>query len=75
MNCRVIPLYDDFTSVSPKGKAVVDNIIVPHNCLELCSEFGVITPNNLLESYSPACLELLGDQRKMPDHSLLMLNF
>ena len=75
MNGRVTPLNDDFTSISPKGKAVVDYIMVSQDCLNLCTEFQVITPNDLMEDNGPDCLNLLGDRCKMPDHSLLWLKF
>ena len=75
VNGRVTPLNDDFTSISPKGKAVVDYIMVSQDCLNLCTEFQVITPNDLMENNGPDCLNLLGDRCKMPDHSLLWLKF
>ncbi len=75
VNGRVTPLFDNFTSISPKGKAVVDYIMVYQDCLDLCTEFRDITPNDLLESNEPACFKLLGDRCKVPDHSLLLLKF
>ena len=42
INGRLNPSGDNFTSVSAKGKAVVDYIIVPHLCMSLCDYFKVI---------------------------------
>ncbi len=36
---RICPLDDNFTSVSSKGKALVDYIITPFDCLENCFVF------------------------------------
>lgn len=57
---------DNFTSVSVKGKVVVDYIIVPHECLNFCDTFCVFTPNDLIE-------RLGGEGCKLPNHSLLWL--
>ena len=66
---------DNFTSVSTRGRAVVDYIIVPHEGLNNCNTFMVRTPNELLESLGPEGISLLGDNCKVPDHSILMLSF
>lgn len=41
VNGRICPLKDNYTSVSTKGKAVVDYILVPHDCLQSCISFQV----------------------------------
>ena len=43
VNGRVTSCNDNFTSVSVKGKAVVDYIIVPLKCIEYCEYFKVIS--------------------------------
>lgn len=75
VNGRVTPLFDNFTSISPKGRAVVDYIMVYQDCLDLGTKFRVIMPNDLLESNRPDCFKLMGDRCKVPDHSLLLLKF
>lgn len=49
LNGRIDPLCDNFTSVSPKGKAVVDYIVVPIDCLEDCLEFQVLLVSQVVE--------------------------
>lgn len=66
---------DNFTSISVKGKAVVDYIITPHNCLNTCIELNIHSPNELIESGTFSCLNLLGDRYRVPDHSMLVLTF
>ena len=41
---------DNYTSVSIKGKAVVDYVLAAHNGLENCISFKVLTPNQLVET-------------------------
>lgn len=73
VNGRIDPLYDNFTSISPKGKAVVDYIIAPYDCLENCVEFKVISASQAVESC--ALTNLIGDRCRLPDHSLLTFKF
>lgn len=49
LNGRIPLGKDNFTSVSVKGKAVVDYIIVPHEGLNNYVRFCVFTPNELIE--------------------------
>ena len=39
VNGRGEPNLDNFTSVSPRGHAVVDYIITPYECLQNVTEF------------------------------------
>ena len=75
INGRLSGENDNFTSVSVKGKAVVDYIIVPHEGLKDCVTFHVFTPNELIERVGNDGFSLLGDKCKLPDHSLLRLKF
>ena len=73
LNGRIDPLYDNYTSVSPKGKAVVDYIVVPFDCLENCLEFKVLLASQIVEDR--ALFNLIGDNCRLPDHSMLWLKF
>lgn len=42
LNGRVTPQYDNFTSVSTEAKAVVDYILAPHDCLNMCLEYKLL---------------------------------
>lgn len=66
INGRICPLNDNFTSVSIKGRAVVDYILVPYDCLQFCISFEVITPGQLVETAN--CAELIGERCRLPDH-------
>ena len=43
LNGRLNPEHDNFTSISTRGKAVVDYIVTPHADLKTCHEFCVYT--------------------------------
>ena len=73
VNGRICPLDDNYTSVSTKGKAVVDYIIAAHSCLENCISFKVLTPNQLAQDVG--CMDIIGEHCKLPDHSILNLSF
>lgn len=75
LNGRMNNNSDNFTSISVRGKAVGDYIITPHDCLESCVQFRVITPTDLMDSNNAACIDLIGERCHLPDHSVLMLNF
>lgn len=66
---------DNFTFVSVRGKAVVDYVVMPHTCLESCTDFKVITASDLLHQNAGECFLLIGDRCCLPDHSLLVLTF
>lgn len=65
LNGRISPEYDNFTSISTKGKAVVDYIFTPQSNIELFNSFEIHTVKELSHKYNikPDCA--------MPDHSVL----
>ena len=73
INGRICPLNDNYTSVSIKGKAVVDYIATPYECLKTCTQFKVITANQMVEVIG--CMDLIGERSRVPDHSLLIMDF
>ena len=75
LNGRLCPSKDNFTSISSKGKAVVDYIITAHDCISTCNEFEVITALQLCDNIGAECIDLIGDRCRLPDHSLLSLKF
>ena len=57
---------DNFTSLSVRGKHVVDYIVTPHNCLESCLAFKVITATDLIEQNAATCMNLIGERCNLP---------
>ena len=69
LNGRLCPLDDSFTSISHRGKAVVDYMITSHNYLQYFSNFMVKPVNVLVEE-----LEITeGGYTRLSDHSLLQV--
>ena len=64
---------NNFTSVSTRGKAVVDYICVPHDVMENCVSFKVRTARSIIEDGNLS--GLLGERSKAPDHSALIVEF
>jgi hypothetical protein len=69
INGRGNPNDDNFTYISPRGRSVVDYIMIPHNIYERCSNFQVRTPTDIIDSLN--LTNLLGTRCRAPDHSLL----
>ncbi|KAK6171780.1 hypothetical protein SNE40_018211 [Patella caerulea] len=55
----------DFTSISTKGKAVVDYVCVPHESLETIKHFNVLTMTD-------AIADIKLQPTSIPDHSMLI---
>ena len=72
VNGRGEPTMDNFTSVSPRGQAVVDYIITPYDCLRNVSDFKVSLVQDCLKRF-----KIIPNTAKIPDHSILscLLNF
>lgn len=66
INGRITPQFDNFTSISIKGRSVVDYFIVPIDCLQLCEYFKVHPIKHVLSSIS--C-----QSEKHSDHSVIEL--
>lgn len=62
LNGRINQENDNFTSISERGKAVVDYIITPHDCLESCVDFKVITSKDLMDSNGATYIALIGER-------------
>ena len=73
LNGRLSPENDNFTCISPKGISVVDYIIVPHDVFHKCKTFNVYTMTDIADMCNLA--PLIGNRCKLPDHSLLHVNF
>ena len=63
---------DDFTSISRRGKSVVDYIITPHECLRFCKSFKVIRCTDAVDKFN--LQYLIHGRCKVPDHSILITN-
>ena len=68
LNGRFDANLDNFTSIG-RGKSVVDYLFCPHNMIEMCSDFSVMTCKDMADRYGYA--HLVGHRSKLPDHSLL----
>lgn len=61
---------DDFTSISYKGKAVVDYQCVPHDNFINCKSFKVLTVQEIIDKHN--LHGLIGERLRPPDHSALV---
>ena len=67
INGRVNPLRDNYTSISHKGKAVVDYFLTEYNTMSNITDFEVITMANALERF-----HLLGEaEGRVSEHSIV----
>ena len=73
LNGRFNEADNNFTSVSTRGKAVVDYICIPHDTMAQCVNFKVRTARSIIEDGN--LFGLLGDRSKAPDHSALITEF
>ena len=73
LNGRVTPQFNEFTSVSVKGKAVVDYILCPQTSLDIVKTFKVLLVKDLLDEYN--LTQLLSERCRCPDHSVLLCTF
>ena len=72
-NGRIPEGTNDFTSISSKGTAVVDYIVVPQENMVNCYHFNVETMSEIMSKNN---LEpMLSTRCKAPDHSLLTLKY
>ncbi|XP_053391424.1 uncharacterized protein LOC128554201, partial [Mercenaria mercenaria] len=62
---------DNFTSISMKGKSVVDYICVPHDVFQQCQSFSVITIQSFVDEND--LHGLIGQRSCLPDHSVLLV--
>lgn len=64
---------DNYTSISTKGKAIVDYICVPHDVLQTIKTFEVLNINSVVNSGQ--LHGLIGQRARLPDHSVLLTEF
>ncbi len=67
VNGQIDPLQDNFTSVSHRGRAVVDYFAVPNEQLHFVKEFAVIPVNDYVERNQ---IQHIGSSR-ISDHSII----
>ena len=73
LNGRLTPEYDNFTSVSTRGRAVVDYIMVPHECYARCQSMHVDLMSSLIARFN--LVDLITATSRPPDHSILTCVF
>ena len=64
---------DEYTSISQRGKAVVDYLCVPHDTFLRCKTFKVLTVSRISEQHG--LHGLLGNRSRLPDHSVIVTDF
>ncbi len=52
LNGRICHLQDNFTSISHKGRSVVDYIATQHSTLDLIENFKVMTISDFIEQHN-----------------------
>ena len=73
LNGRIDSSRNDFTSVTSKGKSVVDYIMVPVTDFKCCKRFSVESCTEI--SSKSGLQEHINIRSKLPDHSLLSMYF
>ena len=66
LNGRGEPKCDNYTFISPRGKSVVDYMMIPYSHLKSVSNFQVHSVSELLRKF-----DIKPGTAKIPDHSLL----
>ena len=69
-NGGITPLNDNYTSISHRGRAVVDYVLVPHECLPYIDNLCVVPCSDLIDKYS-----LDVHKGRLSDHSLITVRF
>ena len=59
LNGRLNPENNNFTSISVRGKAVVDYIVTSHADMKTCLGFNVYTPSELIDRVGPESFNLI----------------
>ena len=69
LNGRISPNFDNYTSISGRGKAVVDYLISPHASIDQFTKCAVLPIRELCDDikYKPSA--------KLPDHSIVLCEF
>jgi exonuclease III len=73
LNGRLCPEKDSYTVVNNRGRSVVDYVIVPHDVYPVCSNFEVLTCEEIIQEAD--LMHLLSDRCKIPDHAVLNVVF
>ena len=60
---------DNFTSVSTKGRSVVNYICVPHDNSKQCKQFEVLQMQSIIDDRN--LHGFIGERSRIPDHALL----
>lgn len=64
---------NNWTSISRRGRAVVDYICVPHDQFTQCISFKVLSMQTVVDNCR--LHGLLGDRSRLPDHSAIITEF
>jgi hypothetical protein len=73
LNGRLTNNQNGFTSVSRKGRAVVDYVCIPQDQYVKCKSFNVMTMQSIVDR--DKLHSLLGERSRLPDHSAIIVKF
>ena len=73
LNGRFNKESNDYTFRSTRGHSVVDYICVPHDVYKRCSDFRIISCNDIVEN--GGLVSLQDEHCKIPDHGFLIFDF
>ena len=72
LNGRINPESNDYTSVTNRGKSVVDYIITRHDLLTACDNFKIYHSHDLIDYFD--LKHLISNRCNPPDHAILSVN-
>ena len=73
LNGRFDNNTDNSTSMSIRGRSVVDFVCVPHDCFNSCANFEVISPASIIDDHN--LQSLLGERSSISDHNFLRFTY
>ena len=73
LNGRFNELNGNYTSVSRKGKSVVDFICIPLDIFNTCRNFSVLIVQSIVDAH--AMHGLLGENSRLTDHYVVITEF
>ena len=71
--CVLNGRFGDQSSISTRGKAVVDYASVPVDFLEQCLDFKTYNCNDMMDSFN--LTEHIGTRSNPPDHAFLLFDY
>ena len=73
LNGRINPENNAYTCVTSRGSSCVDCFLIPQHSFRLFQNFDVISCNSVVEDFN--LYSLISERSKLPDHSILSIDF